>query len=103
MLCCLGERYRAIMALLLKLTFSKKSFRISIRVSNSLDPDQACQFVGPDLGPNCLQRLSADYKSHHWWGKKDECLMINLGQFSPVFLRNMLWVLVRSALMGLFK
>ena len=29
-------------------------------VSNSLDPDQAQHFVGPDLGPNCLQRLSAD-------------------------------------------
>ena len=28
--------------------------------SNSLDPDQARHFVGPDLGPNCLQRLSAD-------------------------------------------
>ena len=23
-----------------------------------LDPDQAGRFVGPDLGPNCLQRLS---------------------------------------------
>ena len=31
-----------------------------IRLSNSLDPDQARQFVRPDLGPNCLQRLSAD-------------------------------------------
>ena len=28
-------------------------------MSNSLDPDQARHFVGPDLGPNCLQRLSA--------------------------------------------
>ena len=28
-------------------------------VSNSLDPDQARHFVGPDLDPNCLQRLSA--------------------------------------------
>ena len=32
----------------------------TIRVSNSLDPDQARHFVGPDLGPNCSQRLSAD-------------------------------------------
>ena len=39
---------------------SKNSFRRAIRVSNSLDPDQARQNVGPDLGPNCLQRLSAD-------------------------------------------
>ena len=29
-------------------------------MSNSLDPDQAQHCVGPDLGPNCLQRLSAD-------------------------------------------
>ena len=29
-------------------------------MSNSLDPDQDRHFVGPDLGPNCLQRLSAD-------------------------------------------
>ena len=28
-------------------------------VSNSLDPDQTGHFAGPDLGPNCLQRLSA--------------------------------------------
>ena len=31
-----------------------------MRVSNILDPDQSQHFVGPDLGPNCLQRLSAD-------------------------------------------
>ena len=43
-----------------KSTFSKNSFRDTIRVANSLDPDQARHFVGPDLGPNCLQRLSAD-------------------------------------------
>ena len=29
-------------------------------MSNSLDPDQARHFVGPDLGPNCLQKLPAD-------------------------------------------
>ena len=29
-------------------------------MSNSLDPDQARHFVGPDLGPNCLQRLTVD-------------------------------------------
>ena len=31
-----------------------------MRVSNILDSDQARRFVGPDLGPNCLQILSAD-------------------------------------------
>ena len=34
-----------------------------MRMSNCLDPDQDRHFVGPDLGPNCLQRLSADHKS----------------------------------------
>ena len=29
-------------------------------MSKSLDPDQARHFVGPDLGPNCLQILSTD-------------------------------------------
>ena len=29
-------------------------------MSNSLDPGQARHFVGPDLGPNCLQMLSTD-------------------------------------------
>ena len=29
-------------------------------MSNILDPDQALHFVGPDLGPNSLQMLSAD-------------------------------------------
>ena len=36
------------------------SLDAAFRVSNSLDPDQAQHFVGPDLGPNCLQRLPAD-------------------------------------------
>ena len=35
----------------------------AIRVSNSLDPGQARHFVGPDLGPNFLQRFSADDKN----------------------------------------
>ena len=47
------------------LTFSKYSFRNTIRVSNYLDPDQDRHFVGPDLGSNCLQRLSAEDKSKH--------------------------------------
>ena len=47
-----------------KLTFSKNSFRN--RVSNSFDPDQVRQnFVGPDLGHNCLQRSASDDKIWH--------------------------------------
>ena len=46
-----------------KSTFWKNSFRNTIGVSNSLDPDQARHFVPPDLVPNCLQQLSADGSS----------------------------------------
>ena len=35
----------------------------TIRVSSSLDQDQARRLVGPDLGPNCLQMSSADNTS----------------------------------------
>ena len=38
-----------------KSTLSKNYFRNTIRASNSVDPDQARHFVGPDLGQNCLQ------------------------------------------------
>ena len=31
-------------------------------MSNSLDPDQAQQIIGPNSGPNCLPKLSADDK-----------------------------------------
>ena len=39
-----------------KITFSKHSFMNTIRVSNTLDPNQAPHSVCPDLGPNWLQR-----------------------------------------------
>ena len=44
-------------------SFSNNSFRNPLKVSNGLDPDQDRRFVGSDLGPNCLQRLSAAYGS----------------------------------------
>ena len=40
--------------------YSKYFFRNNIRALNSLDPDQHA--IRPDLGTNCLQRLSADDK-----------------------------------------
>ena len=43
-----------------KSTFSINSFRNTIRLSNSFDPDQAQLSVGPDLVPDCLQKLSVD-------------------------------------------
>ena len=37
-------------------------------VSNSLDLDQARHFVGPNLGPNCLQKLSLNkFNRLPWW------------------------------------
>ena len=45
----------------IKTFFKKIFFWDLIRVSNCLDPDQARHYVGPDLGPNCLQWLSADH------------------------------------------
>ena len=42
-----------------KSTFSKIISDIPSE-SNSLGPDQVRHCVGPDLGPNCLQIISAD-------------------------------------------
>ena len=45
----------------LKINFSEKFFsEIPSECQTVLDPGQAGHFVGPDLDPNCLQRLSAD-------------------------------------------
>ena len=44
------------------LLFEYWIFFNTIRVSNSLDPDQARHLVGPDLGPNCLQIISRQQK-----------------------------------------
>ena len=41
----------------------KNIHRNTIGVSSSLDPDQVRQYIGPDLGPNCLQKTSADDSS----------------------------------------
>ena len=54
-----------------KLIFSKISFRNIIVVSNSLDSEKDGHSVGPDLGPNCMQRLSADDKSHSLLARKE--------------------------------
>ena len=43
-------------SLFLVVAFLKVSFGNISRVPSSLDPDHAQRFVGPDLGPNCLQR-----------------------------------------------
>ena len=40
--------------------FQNQTCRNTIRLSSSLDPDQAQHVVGSDLGPYCLLKLSAD-------------------------------------------
>ena len=49
----------------LVLPFSKIRIRNTFIVSKDFDPDQARQDVGPDQGPNCLQRSSTDGKTRH--------------------------------------
>ena len=44
-----------------------------MRESNSLDPDQARRFVGPDLGPHSLQRSSANDTSRQRVSKVLQC------------------------------
>ena len=41
----------------------KKSFRNTTRVSNSYDLERAQHFDGPNLGPNCMYKLTADNTS----------------------------------------
>ena len=41
----------------------------TLSVSNGFDPYQDQGSVIPDLGPNCLQRFSADDKSCHYQQK----------------------------------
>ena len=38
----------------------KNPLRNAVRLTNRLDSDQAQHFVGPDFGPNCVQKLSTD-------------------------------------------
>ena len=47
-----------------KLTFLKNSFGNTIRVSKSLDQDQARHCVGPDLGQTVCKRDQQTTKDH---------------------------------------
>ena len=63
MLCDVG--CFVVCVILFQFTFSK-IFRNTIKVSNSLDSDQAGRFVIPGLGPNCLQKATlGDKKLMH--------------------------------------
>ena len=54
-------------------------------MSNSLDPDQARHFVGTDLGPNCLQSLSADDTSRQRF-KFQTLLLLNFVLADPILI-----------------
>ena len=56
------HRFVVVYRLFSKLSFSKNSFRNTIRVSNGLDPNRDQCSLSPDLGPIYLQKLSADNK-----------------------------------------
>ena len=49
-----------------------------MRVLNCLDPDQARHFVGPDLGPNCLQTTPVDKSKSRCGFRKVELLLNSL-------------------------
>ena len=57
-------------------------------MSNRLDPDQAWHFVGPDLGPKCLQKLSADNTRR---------LRVKALDWKPVDMNNSLLYLLQNA------
>ena len=59
-------------------------------MSNRFDPDQARHFVGPDLGPNCLQRLSADiFEPQHEISNIVVCAT-NKGSDQPAHTRSLI-------------
>ena len=49
-------------------------------MSNGLDQDQDQHFVGPDLGPNCLRKLSEDDKTGASIGERvnDQVLSVQM-------------------------
>ena len=53
-------------------------------MSNSLDLDQARHLVGPGLGPNCLQRLSADDTS----GQRFTCNLTSNSSVNRFLCKN---------------
>ena len=65
-------------------------------MSNSLDPDQALHYVRPDLGPNCLQRLSADDTGNKdlLYLNSNVALYSNVDLFTPVTLKGISSVII---------
>ena len=57
-------------------------------MSNGLDPDQDQHFVGPGLGPICLQMLSEDNKSSPAGMERDKYFFIILSLMATMFSRE---------------
>ena len=70
----------------LKSSFPKTSFKNTIKVSNTLDPDLARHFVKPNLGPNFLEGLSADDKIAHIIPEASSTMRVFTGAHSSTFL-----------------
>ena len=67
-----------------KINFFKTFFQEHYQIAKGLDPYQDRITFGPDLGPNCLQRLSADNNSHH---KQEFCISFCFSKIDLVILK----------------
>ena len=66
-------------------THKPKIVNESLRMLNSLVPDQARHFVGPGLDPNCLQRLMTDDTSPQEQGEiKDTYRSVVFSYFGSI-------------------
>ena len=67
----LGIFFFCRLLIFLKITSFKKFLRLHKHYQSvkHMDPDQDQHSVGPGLGPSCLQRLTAEDKSHLWQEK----------------------------------
>ena len=66
--------------------FEKKGLGNTIRVSNSLDPDPTRHFVGSDLGPKRLQRVSEDDTSRESVNNYHALLFFTSSHFLSILL-----------------
>ena len=85
-----------------KSTFSKNSFINMIRVSNSLDPNQAQRSVGPDLGPNCLTLKLSDlvYRPKYTWSvyhlSTRRYVSVHESSGETLKVRKLIWVVAHA-------
>ena len=76
----------------LKSTVWKNYFNNSFRVSNSLDPDQARQNVGPDPSPNCqkpsdqFSKYGIRFGKNYGYSVLIRANIVNAGFLDPLWL-----------------